>query len=268
MMPRLLVAALAVALLSALAVALFAAPPTDSKPLPGPAPAAVPAPATKTKKVLVKFKSMVSQKAEGNARVSNLTMAEVDQDDAVFTSDVMVVHSEKNVHEFTCTGNPVFTDPESHVTADKVVAYSSPRRAQFTGNVKMINTPKPKKDPKDQGNDMKNEIRNTPSTTTCESMDYDYANKTALAKGNVVVVQKKRTLWADQAVYNQKAELITMTGNVRMENTGDDELKELNDADVVTISLENDWIEIRPKDGGLSTMVLNVKDEEKPAEKK
>jgi lipopolysaccharide assembly outer membrane protein LptD (OstA) len=256
MMPRLLAFAFAAVLLCTLGVALVAAP--DAKP----------ADAEKKKKVVVKYASLVSQKTDGVVRVSNLKEAEVYQDDAVFVSDTMVVRSEKDVHEFTCTGNPVFTDPESRVTSDKVVAYSSPRRAQFTGNVKMVNTPKPKKGTKDGSNDMKNELRNAPSTTTCNEMDYDYANKTALAKGNVVVVQKKRTLWADQAVYNQKAELITLSGNVRMENTGDDELKKLSDADIVTVSLENDWIDVRPAAGKKAVMELEVSEDEKPAGKK
>ncbi|MHB9130659.1 MAG: hypothetical protein ACYDBB_06165 [Armatimonadota bacterium] len=223
--------------------------------------------APETKKVTVKADKILSVKQKENSkiRITTFWKGEVYQEDSLFTADTIVATSEDNVHVFDCTGNPVFTDPENRITSDKVVAQSTPRMADFTGNVKMVSTPK-KKDVK---GDVRGQVSGEPSTTTCDKLTYDYGKKTAKATGNVVVVQKTRTVWAEQAIYDQKAELITLTGNVRMKNTGEDELKEMRDGDIVTVSLENDWIEILAKPGGKVIWDLDVKEKEdaKPEKK-
>ncbi len=239
-------------------------PPADAKP-------ATAKPAA-TKKVRVLAKEIVSKKEEGKIRVTTFTTARILQDDATFNADTIVDRSEDDVHVFTCTGNPVFTDPANRITADKVVAFSTPRRAEFTGTVKMVSTPKKKEKSKGEFQD---KLSGEPTTVTCDAMSYDYAGKRSQAKGSVVVVQKHRTLWADEGVYDQKVELITLRGNVRMLNTGEEELKEMKDADTVTISLEDDWIDIVAKEGGLVELTFDVKDDDgnkpekpAPAEKK
>lgn len=216
-----------------------------------------------TKKVRVEAKQIVSEKKTGTIRYTTFSTARVYQDDATFTADTILARSENDVHEFTCTGNPVFTDPENKITALKVIAYSTPRRAEFIDKVKMVSTPK-KKDGT-QG-DVRGQLNGEPSTTTCDRMNYDYASKRAEAIGNVVVVQKARTVWADKGVYDQSLELITLTGNVRMRNTGEEEIKEMKDAAMVTVSLENDWVDIVAKEDGFVTLILDVKDDE-PAPK-
>lgn len=191
-------------------------------------------------------------------------------DDSTFNADSIVVRSEGTVHEFTCTGHPIFTDPENTITADTVVGMSTPRRAEFQGNVKMVSVPKKKeqKDPKEtKGGDLRGKLTGEPTTLTADTMSYDYANKYAAAKGNVVVVQKARTIWADEGYYDQKLEKIQLKGNVRVKNAGSEELKELKDADTVTVSLQDNWIDVQAKPGSVITATLEVKDEEKTPEK-
>jgi len=223
--------------------------------------AAPPAPQNAaTKRVVVKAGTVISQRSTGDVRVTTLTDAEMTQDDAVFTANNVVIRSEKNVHEFTCTGNPVFTDTENHITADKALFYSTPRRAEFSDHVHMISTPK-SKPPTPGGNTARDDFRGQPSDITCDALSYDYAGKTALARGNVVVTQKTRIITADQATYDQKAELITLKGNIHLKSSGNDELKELSNADLVTVSVANDWIDIRPKTGERAVIILDVNDD-------
>ena len=222
------------------------------------------------KKVRVEARRVVVKKIDGNVRLSTLSSARIYQEDAAFSADNIEVRSEGDVHEFTCTGTPVYTDPETRATADKVIAYSTPRRAEFIHNVRMVSTPKakpapapgkPAAKPADK-NDVRSEFTGAPTTLTCETMSYDYAQKRSVAKDHVVVVQKQRTVWADEGVYDQKLELITLRGHVRLQNTGEEELKELKDADTVTVSLENDWIDIVAAPNGLIEMNFDVKDEQ------
>lgn len=215
-----------------------------------------------TKRAVIDFKRLVSEKQEGNYRLTTFSTAKVTHEDAVFTADTIVMRSQENVHEFTCTGNPVFTDPENRITGDKVIAYSTPRRAEFHDNVKMVSTPKKK-----TGNgDVRNKLNNESSTTTCDKLSYDYANKTAEATGNVVVKQTNRTVWADKGFYYQDKELLVLKGNVRMKNTGEEEIKDLKDAETVTVSLETDWVDIVAPENGFVTMTLDVKDDEQKPE--
>lgn len=226
--------------------------------------AGLPRAAETAKKVRVQARQIVSQKQNGDIRLTTFSNAIIYQDDAQFNADTVIMRSEKNVHEFTCTGNPVFADPQTRITADKLIAFSTPRRAEFTGAVKMVSTPKNKAEA--GKGEFRDKFSNEPTTVTADSMSYDYALKRSLARGNVVVTQKLRTVWANEAVYDKQAELIKLTGNVRMKNAGDEELKEMKDAETVTMSLENDWIEILAKKDGFVDMYFDVKDDDAKAD--
>jgi len=207
----------------------------------------------------------VNSKKVGKYTMTTITDAVVTHEDAVFTANKMDVKSEGDVHEITCTGNPVLTDPENRITAEKVVAYSTPRQAEFVGNVKMVSTPK--KQQQEGKDEIRNKLGTEPSTTTCDRLSYNYSAKRAFAKGNVKIVQKARTLWADEGTYDQNLELITLKGNVRLQNEGEEELKELKNAETATISLQNDWIDIVAKQGSRVQMIFHVKDDDqKPAD--
>lgn len=191
--------------------------------------------------------------------------AVVTQEDAKFSADTIVQRSQNNVHVFTGTGNPVFTDPETKITSMQVVAQSTPRMATFTDNVVMVITPKKKK----TGNDSNSELSRAPSTIKSPKLTYDYANKKAFAIGGVVIEQKElgRTVWADQATYDQGTELVMLQGNVRMQNAGEGEVRELKNADKVTVSLETDWIDILALPGQKVQIILEVEQDE-PSTKK
>ncbi|MHB0939044.1 MAG: LPS export ABC transporter periplasmic protein LptC [Armatimonadota bacterium] len=225
--------------------------PADKKPAPAP---------TKTARVTAEKVRSVKKDANGKVRETTVEKGTVYQDDATFASDVMVIQSEGKVHTFTCTGNPVFTDTEARITGDKVVGHTSPRWAEFTGHVKLVATPKKK----ENGSELKGKLGGEPTTITSDSLSYDYGNKIAQARKNVVVVQKNRTLWADEGTYDQKAELVTLKGHVKMKNTGDEELKEMKNAEIVTVSLENDWIDIVAPKGELLEFFLEYQESETP----
>jgi lipopolysaccharide assembly outer membrane protein LptD (OstA) len=231
-------------------------------------PAITEKPATKTppvtKKVNIQTTKIHSVKQDGDVRITTLVYAKITQDDSVMTADNIVMKSKDDVHEFTCTGNPVFKDPETTITAQTLQAFSSPRRAEFSNNVKMVTTPK-KKDSK--AGDMKKNM-NEPSVITCELLSYDYANKKALAKKNVIVTQKTRIIKADQAIYDRDSELITMNGNIEIKNIGeknksDLNFEELKNADTVTVSVKDDWIDIAAKKDETISITVDVKDDEK-----
>jgi lipopolysaccharide export system protein LptA len=225
-----------------------------------------------TKKIRVECKRVLYVDKHDKKSTTTLSGARIFHEDAIFAADTVVVQTEDGVNEITCTGNPVYTDPEARVTATKVVAYSTPRRAEFTQNVKLVSTPKKKAAVKDKAekdkpeeDDLKSSVTGEPTTITCNAMSYDYANKRSNARGNVIVIQKRRTVWADKGIYDQAQELITLTGNVRLKNAGDEELKELKDADTVTVTLENDWVDIVAKPDGVINMFFDVKDDQQPA---
>ncbi|MEI7833905.1 MAG: hypothetical protein WCJ56_12010 [bacterium] len=210
------------------------------------------------KKLHVSSPHIVSNVQEGNVRITTVSTATITQGDSVFSAANIVIRSTDGVHEFTCTGNPLFTDPQVKITGDKVIGYSSPRRAEFTENVKMIATPKKRES--DSG-----KFINTPSTTTCKSLSYDYGAKRALAKDNVVITQpeQKRTVWADEGTYEEASQLITLRGNVKMKNEGEGEIRDLSNAETVSVSLKTDWMEIVGKDNGNIELNLDIKDEGK-----
>jgi lipopolysaccharide assembly outer membrane protein LptD (OstA) len=213
-------------------------------------------PAAATKRLIVDGDHAFSKKV-GTIQETTLTNAKITHEDSVFVAKTIVLQSEKDVHTFTCTGNPVFTDEQTRITGDKVVGQSTPRYAEFTGNVKMVATPKKK----DGEGDLRGKLSGEPSTVTSNTLGYDYGKKLALAKGNIMVVQKNRTLWANEGTYDQNAELITLSGNVRMKNAGEEELKEMKNANTVTVSLQDDWIDIVAKEGEKVEFILDVKDE-------
>lgn len=218
--------------------------------------AAPPAPASHTKEIRVRGEK-ITQRPDGTVTVTTLTTGEITHADTVFTAESIVMRSQKDVHDFTCIGNPKLVDPQSTITGDKVIGHSTPRWAEFIGNVKMITTPKPK-----SGSNTSTKIGSDPATITCEKLSYYYAAKRGEATGKVMIVQKQRTVWADQATYEQATELVTLRGNVRMRNTGADEVKEMKDAETVTVSLENDWIDIVAKKGQRIELIIEVQDDD------
>ena len=262
--------------------------------------------ATKTSEVLLQTPNDVKMEKVGENWLTVYTKVVLTQEDATFTADrIEQLTQKKDVHVFTCTGNPVYKAPENTITSDTVIANSSPRSADFSGNVKAIHSSS-KKDESDKllesgttvvtsqrliydygkkwaeftggevtmlytpldnvvkKDDLKGEFKKAPSTLTCDKLNYDYANKKALAVGapgrQVHIVQKERDCWADQATYDENTNLVVLKGNFVMQNKGEEELKSILNVDTVTISLDNEWILMKPIPGKVLIMKLLVKE--------
>lgn len=78
------------------------------------------------------------------------------------------------------------------------------------------------------------------TTITCDRIVYEYAEdvKRGTATGRVKAVQEDKTCYADQAVYEELKDLITLTGDVRVLTDKGDEFR----APKAVISVEEDWI--------------------------
>jgi len=108
------------------------------------------------------------------------------------------------------------------------------------------------------------------TTITCQKIVYEYAEdvKRGTATGRIKAVQEDKTCYADQAVYEELKDIITLTGDVRVLTDKGDEFR----CPKAVISVEEDWIRAeqvtgvgkrRPEEngGGESTTT-----EETPAE--
>ncbi|HCA48095.1 MAG TPA: hypothetical protein DEP45_12330 [Armatimonadetes bacterium] len=71
-------------------------------------------------------------------------------------------------------------------------------------------------------------------------MNYEYADtiERTTATGRVKAVQEDKTVYANQAVYEEKPEIITLTGDVRIITDKGDELR----CPSAVISISEDWI--------------------------
>lgn len=110
-------------------------------------------------------------------------------------------------------GKLTIQDPECDIVGDKGCAYFKKHIGIVEGNV-LMNV---KKNESEQNTD-KESIRtkfNQPTTITCQKLEYCYKTKIASATGNVLFKQKNRSASAEKAVYDEKKELLTLSGNVK-----------------------------------------------------
>lgn len=226
---------------------------------------AAPAAPPKVTDLTIEAERVTGNKREGDVRVMTCLKAEIRHEDVVFTCDSLVDRRQGDVHEFLCTGSPSYKDKENVITGDKMTGFSSPRRAEFAGNVKIVTTPVKKAGANAA------DFTTDPTTTTCDNLSYDYKNKRGLAKGNVVVVQKTRTVWANEAIIEQttdpadpakNSKLVTLKGNVRMKDTGDSDIQEILNIGVVTIAMDTEWVDMVPEPGKKIIIKMRAKDTE------
>jgi lipopolysaccharide export system protein LptA len=203
------------------------------------------------------------------------------------------------VHQFTCTGTPTLTDAPRTITAQQLVVATTPRTAvfsggvqvssqpgtqpsnkllksepllihsdlltyhygdryaEFTGNIKMTITPRPRGS---HGTAMKQAVNAAPSTMTCTLLNYDYNSGKAVANGNVVVTQKMRTIWADQADFYEENNTVVLAGNIRMKSAGDDQFKSMDNAEKIAVSLDDQhgWYTVDAKQGKKINLSVDV----------
>ena len=204
--------------------------------------------ATGKAKISIKSDGAHTENVGKDKYVTEYPNATITLDDMVLTANKVVQNTDNNVHVFTATGNPVFKDKENTITGTTIKAYTSPRFVEVTGEIKMINKPDPAK------NDGKSEA----TTVTCTNMTYDYATKTAKFNGNVKAVQNGKVVVADNAIYESESEMLYLTGNIKMKNNDKEELRSMQTAESVTMSLVDEWMDILAKKGEQVEFIFEI----------
>lgn len=159
-----------------------------------------------------------------------------------------------------CPGKITITDPECDITSDKGTANLNKRVATLEGNVVM--RMKPKQSVQKPSDDQSVREKFTqPTTITCPKLEYQYKAKIATGTGGVHFKQDKRTAQADKVIYDEKKELLTLTGNAR----GTDEDGQTFSAPKVIISLKegDEWMEAP---NATATFKIDLDDEEEAPE--
>ncbi len=159
--------------------------------------------------------------------------------DAALMSDEVIWDEDAKVA--TSPGKITITDPECDITGNKGTGYFKKRLGVVEGNVVMKLKPKPSDQAAEDPDSVRGKLTQ-PTTIACSKLEYQYREKIATGTGGVVFKQKGRTARADKAVYDQKKELLVLTGNVN----GTDEYGQTFSAPgTVTISLKkgDEWME-------------------------
>ena len=137
------------------------------------------------------------------------------------------------------------------ITSDKLLYDYAGKRADFSAKDVVFTQLIPLENTTTGDGTFSTQLRKETTEITSKTLLYDFENKKALATGDqqqqVIVKQPKRTIWADQAVYDESIDLVVLTGNIRMRNSGEEEVKALDNAEKVTVSLANNWMEILSK---------------------
>ena len=82
-------------------------------------------------KIVFRYQHVVSEKTTGSERVTTYSKATIIQEDSTFKADSVVQQrTSGGVHTFTCTGNPIFTDPENTITSQTRDGIQQPRAAR------------------------------------------------------------------------------------------------------------------------------------------
>jgi len=159
--------------------------------------------------------------------------------DTVLTSDEVTY--DKQTKTAASPGKISVTNPDCDLTGDKGTADFNKKLIVVEGNVTMLAKPK-KTDEKTDPDSVKAKL-NEPTTITCPRIQYQYKDKIATATGGVNFKQAKRSGSAQKAVYDQKKELLTLTGDVK----GTDEDGQTFSAPEVVISLKkgDEWMEAK-----------------------
>lgn len=210
------------------------------------------------------------------------------QNDVLKVSDLQVLDGDTEMkaksaeldneqQHVVATGDLQMKDPRAELTGDKLEAWLDEKRAMLTGNVRLLVKPKENGEQKPAG-DKKPEtgtqppdeeekftlenVKKYPIVITCDEIEYFYRKKTANLKGNLKATQtlkngKIRTLTAQKAEYDQKKEILTLTGNVTIEF---EKGKLLTPKVVVSVKEGDEWFEADPGSG-----IITVDEEEEDA---
>jgi len=149
------------------------------------------------------------------------------------------------------TGHLHIVDPEATITGDFATANFDTEVATVTGNVTVIAQKKVEEAQSSEDEQEKpskfEEYRRKKTTITCPKIVYEYNDdvKKMTLTGPVKAVQEDKTAWAEQAVYEELTDIITLTGNVRVITKKGEEFR----APEVVISVEEEWMKARDVSG-------------------
>jgi len=166
------------------------------------------------------------------------------QEEVELFADVVRLNQGEDTAE--ATGNLRVVDPENVIVGDLLMADFGEGRITLTGNVRLVHEeteeqekeeppdeetsasePEPdepgdgtgasasaqkKGEPETPGNEPKKR-----TVVTCDRMHYYYDDKRAICIRNVVAKQEDDTVYAHRAIYDEEADILTLTGGVRIE---------------------------------------------------
>ena len=157
---------------------------------------------------------------------------------------------DKDADRAVARGNPRVVNPDTTVTGDIIEANFDDEVATISGNVTAVTQRKKKTDEQaaeeGDGDDDDvprdaDEVWEKLTTITCPKVVYRFGDdvKTAHATGRVKAVQEDKTLYADEALYEELEDIITLTGDVRVVTERGDEFR----CPKAVISVEEDWLQ-------------------------
>jgi lipopolysaccharide assembly outer membrane protein LptD (OstA) len=200
---------------------------------------------------------------EDRARIESADHLRYDATEGMYYLDGNVILSHKDIKLYcdsatydydnnraVAQGNPRVVNPDTTVTGDIIEANFDDEVATISGNVTAVTQRKKKTDEQaaeegdgdddDVPRDV-DEVWEKVTTITCPKVVYRYADdvKTTHATGRIKAVQEDKTLYADEALYEELEDTVTLTGDVRVVTERGDEFR----CPKAVISVEEDWLQ-------------------------
>ena len=200
-----------------------------------------------------------------------------------------VVRMDQGRETAEATGNLRVVDPENDMVGDLLMADFAEGRITLTGNVRLVHEKQEDEEGKEESADEEaqqpppdapaagdDEAKATaddeheePKTLrdyqkkrtilTCDRLHYYYDDKRAVCVGNVVAKQEDSTAYAHRAIYDEDVEIITLTGEVRIERKRGDIIR----CEGAVINIDDDTIEA---EGVRDSVVVREKKKEEAEE--
>lgn len=198
---------------------------------------------------------------EDRARIESADLLRYDPVEGIYYLTGNVVFSHRDIKLYcdeaiydydensaVAKGNPRVVTEDTTITGTMIEADFDDEVVTIAGNVTIVTQRKREDGEQDTGEEESDgeeprhleEYWEKKTTITCEKIVYEYADdvKRATATGRIKAVQEDKTCYADQAVYEELKDLITLTGNVRVLTDKGDEFR----CPKAVISVEEDWI--------------------------
>ncbi len=164
------------------------------------------------------------------------------------------------------TGNLWLKDPRIDLAANKLELWyaDNQKRAMLSQNVRLLIKPReqPNQQPAEgEEEDKLKEAKRYPVEAVCGQIEYFYRKKVAHITGGIRAIQrlkngKQRLLTADRAEYDQKNEILTLIGNVTLE---DPDGRFVVPRLIVSVKEGEEWV--RAPEGGSGTVYYTEEEE-------